>query len=100
MALRDLVQQYLGQAVGLGEEQGSVSLGFQESPVGESRSNGAAENAVKRVQKHARVIRDGLEARYQRKIEGTHVCMPWLIRHAAGVKSRLQVGEDGRTDYY
>ena len=74
-------------------------MGYQESPVGESKSNGAAENAVQQIQKHTRVIRDGLEARYQQKVAGDHMCMAWLARHAGGVKSRLQVGPDGKTAY-
>ena len=99
--MRDLVQQYLGQAVTVDQEgkEERVSMGFQEPPVGESQSNGAAENAVKQVQKHVRIIRDGLEARYKGKVEGTHPAMTWLVRHAAGVKSRLQKGEDGRTAF-
>ena len=50
-------------------------MGFQESPVSESASNGAAENAVKQHQRHTRVIRDGLEASYKKKMAGTHSCM-------------------------
>ena len=61
-----------------------VGLGVQESPVGESQSNGVAENAVKQVQGHVRVIRDGLEARYKQKVGAGHPCLPWLVRHAAG----------------
>ncbi len=59
--------------------------------------NGAAENAAKQVQRHLKVIRDGLEARHKKTTEGNHLCMPWLVRHAPGVKSRLQVGDDGKT---
>ena len=98
VSLRDLVQQVLGSAV---EVTGKPrqGLGFEESAVGESKSNGAAENGVQQIQGHIRVIRDGLEERYQQKIEGNHAALPWLIRHAAGVMSRLMVGDDGKTGY-
>ena len=46
-----------------------------------------------------RVIRDGLEARYQQPVGHEHPCLPWLVRHAAGVISRLQGGADGKTGY-
>ena len=59
LSLRDLVQQTLGASVRVEEEK--VGLGFEESAVGESRSNGSAENAVQQVQGQIRVIRDGLE---------------------------------------
>ena len=76
------MQQYLGQAATLKEreegpgsasssstrvaaretkEEERVSTGFQESPVGESQSNGVAENTVQQIQGHIRTIRDGLE---------------------------------------
>ena len=104
VALRDLVQQYLGVAVDISSQPHSVmgervGVGIQESPVGESQSNGVAENTMKQVQGHVRVIRDGLEARYKQKVGAEHPSLPWLVRHAAGVKSRLQVGEDGKTGY-
>ncbi len=49
-----------------------MCIGHEESPVGDSKSNGVIENVVKAIQGHSRTIRDGLEARYQRRIEGEH----------------------------
>ena len=100
VALREEVQQQLGTAVTLEEtDEERVGLTFDESAVGESQSNGVAENAVQQIQGHSRVLRDGVEERYQKKVTGDHPCMPRLVRHAAGVKARLQVCEDGRTGY-
>ena len=101
MALRELVQQQLGGVVRVDENrhQEEVGLGFEESPVGESQSNGVSENTVQQIQGHVRTIRDGLEERYQQKVAGTHPSMPWLVCHAAGVLNKLQVGEDGETSY-
>ena len=102
VALRELVRKYLGVAVTLdtgeqvGEKQG---LGVEETEVGESPSNGDAEIAVKLVQKQSRTIKDNLEAWYGKLLDGKHDSMSWLVRHSAGVKSRLQVGNDGKTAY-
>ena len=72
---------------------------MEESPVGESASNGSIENAVRNVQGQVRSMRDALETRYQIKINGESSCIPWMVRHAANLISRYQVGMDGRTAY-
>ena len=72
---------------------------MEESPVGEHQSNGMIENAVQRVQGQFRVIRDGLEARIGKRLDGNHKCIPWMVRHAAQVVNRYQMGSDGKTAY-
>ena len=92
------MRDYCAVSVSL-EEGDKIGFGHKESPVGESQSNGDAENAVKQIQGHARVLRDNLEARYQQKIGDEHPCLPWLIMHAAWVKNCNQVGSDNKTAF-
>ena len=54
LSLRDLVQQTLGASVTV--DGNPVGLGFEGSAVGESRSNGGAENGVQQIQGQIRVI--------------------------------------------
>ena len=72
---------------------------LENSPVGDSRSNGAAEQAVQAVGEQVRVLRRGLEQRLGVKLSGKHPVMSWLVEHAADLLSRYQVGDDGRTGY-
>jgi hypothetical protein len=72
-------------------------VSFEESPVGEHQSNGAVENAVKRVQGQVRTMRDALESRIGERIKGEDNVFTWMVRHAAASMNRYQVGEDGKT---
>ena len=72
-------------------------VGKELSPVGESASNGAVENAIKMVQAQYRTLKLCLESRYENDIAHDHHAQPWLIRHAANTINRYQVGEDGHT---
>ena len=38
-----------------------------------------------------------MEARYGAKLGGDHCAIPWLVRHAAAVIVRYQIGKDGKT---
>ena len=70
---------------------------FEESPVGESRSNGETERAVQEAQGKIRSVKLGLEARYKRRIRRNDNIVPWMIRHAVQMRNRIRIGEDGRT---
>ena len=72
---------------------------LENSPVGDSRSNGAAERAVQALGEQVRVLRKALESRIGYRLAGSHPVMAWLIEHAADVLSMFQVGEDGKTGY-
>ena len=74
-----------------------MEVSFEESSVGEHQSNGAIENAIRRVQGQARTLRDALESRIGIRIEGKDNICTWLVRHAAASMNRYQVGSDGRT---
>ena len=70
---------------------------LENSPVGDSRANGAAERAVQALEEHVRVLRHGLEQRISAKIASSHPVISWLVEHAADTLSKYQVGEDGKT---
>ena len=72
---------------------------LENSPVGDSRSNGVAERAVQALGEQVRVLRRGLEQRLGVKLSGKHPVTAWLVEHSAELLSRYLVGEDGRTGY-
>ena len=59
-------------------KQGPFTIKDEESPVKESQSNGLIENTIRTEQGQIRTIRDGLEARYGRKIGREHHSLPWF----------------------
>ena len=69
----------------------------EESPVGESQSNGAVERAIQDVQAQMRTLKIALEYRYKRIINEDSDILPWLVKHAAMTISIARKGEDGRT---
>ena len=76
-----------------------VEIVTEESPVGDHQANGLAENAVKNVQGQFRVMKDALESRHGRIIEGEHPAAPWLVMHAATVISKGRKDVEGFTPY-
>ena len=54
---------------------------------------------IKQVQGQTRTLKDALSSRYGVKIPEDHECLPWLIRHAAFLRSRLKKDDSGRTPY-
>ena len=69
---------------------------FESSLVKESKSNGAAENAVQQVQGQFRAMKDSFEARVRARISGESPLVPWMIMHAARTINRYPVGQDGK----
>ena len=72
---------------------------LENSPVGDSRANGAAERAVQALGEQVRVLRRGLEQRLGLRLSGKHPVTAWLVEHAADLLSKYQVGNDGKTGY-
>ena len=88
IAVRDTLAKYHGGIV------------VPEGPaVGESESNGAAEEAGKTVREFVRVLKGQVEAKAKIKIESHDVIVQWMVRWAAMMVSRYLVGKDGRTAY-
>ena len=72
---------------------------LENSPVSDSRANGAAERAVQAVGEQVYVLRHALELRVGRRLPGHHPVTAWLIEHAADMLSKFLVGDDERTAY-
>ena len=79
--------------------EGGIDIVPEESPGYDSKGNGEIEKAIQMVQDQFRSMKDALEARYQRKLRGDHVIVPWLIAHSADMLTRFHVYQDGRTAY-
>ena len=71
----------------------------ENSPVGDSESNGLAETGVQEVAGQIRVIKLGLEAALQCQIPIDHPIIPWLIEWAPDTQNYFSVGRDGKTSY-
>ena len=71
----------------------------EESPVGESQSNGDVENAIQRIQGQYRTLRSNLEAMYEKKVEPEHPALTWMVRYASLLVFWFEKGTDGRTPY-
>ena len=61
----------------------------EESPVGESQSNGEVENAVRMIKAQVRKLRLSLESRYKTKLRENHPIIPWLVAEAAEAINRF-----------
>ena len=70
---------------------------LQNSPKGESQSNGAAENAVQQVEDQVRCMKLGLEDRLRRKIPTNHPLVAWVVQYVGDVLSKYLIGHDGKT---
>ena len=71
----------------------------EESPVGDSQSNGRVERAVRSAQEQVRVLKSALDARYGKKVPGDHAVLPWLMDYSGILLTRFRVGSDGKTAY-
>ena len=72
---------------------------IENSPVGESQSNGIAERCVRAVFDQVRVLRHALEIRLGLKLNSMHPVLCWLVEHAADLLTKYQVSSDGKTAY-
>ena len=80
-------------------KQRSEKTILENSLVGDSRANGAAERAVQAIAEQVRVLRRGLEQRLGLRLSGKHPVTAWLVERAADLLSKYQVGDDGKTGY-
>ena len=67
------------------------------SPVGDSKSNGRVENAIKRLQGMLRTIRHNLEAKLGVRVTREHPLYAWLVEWAADLITRYAIMKSGRT---
>ena len=71
----------------------------KHSPVGESKANGAVENAVKRVQCQIGTLKLAVEKHIKKKITAEHPVFSWIIEWATTVLNRYVKGPSGQTPY-
>jgi hypothetical protein len=72
---------------------------MEESPVGDSQSNGLAENAVKEIKGIVRSMRWAYDEMHGVKLSVSSPVLPWMVRYAGAMLSRTRRGADGRTAY-
>lgn len=70
---------------------------LENSPVGESPTNGAVEQAVQKVCGMSRVIKDALEKHMDDSLPPTRAALQWRVMHTAGTLNQHVVGPDGKT---
>ena len=78
----------------------STRTNLEHPPVGESASNGVAEQAVQTVEGLVRTIKFDLEDKIGSSVPVSSATFAWLVEHAADSYSKFKVGIDGRTAYH
>ena len=71
----------------------------EESPVGESQSNGKVEAGIQSVEGQARTMLKAFEERYGVVLDFEHPIFPWLVEHAGNLLCKYGPGRDGRAPY-
>ena len=64
---------------------------------GDSRGNGAAENAVKEMKNRIRAIKQATEEKLGVRLTKSQPMLSWIARHAATCINRYKLGKDGLT---
>ena len=86
----------LKKAVAVHRQAETVML---ESPVRDSKANGAVENAVKQVQGLARTLKISLERAISQSIPLEHSVIAWLVEYASFVLTARRFKDNGMTAY-
>ena len=105
---------YMATAIGLkGDQEVSIravidavannrpgaSTTIEHSPVGESASNGAVENAIGRVQDQARTLRADLESKLGKEVKRDGNLFKWLMEWSASQITRYRITSTGLSAY-
>ena len=85
------------QEAGKNSRQSGTIL--ENSPKGDSQSNGAAENAVREEEGMKRTGKMSVEEELKAVIDNKHVLLPWLVMHARVLITRYKTVHDGKTAY-
>ena len=72
---------------------------LENSPKGDSQSNGAAENAVREAEGMIRTWKVFVQDKLSIVIDNRHVLLPWLVSHAGVIITRYKKVHDGKTAY-
>ena len=79
------------------QSKGLVRAIHEESPKGDSKANGEAEQAVREIKWRVRAITMMLEKKLNIKLPEGHPLLTWVPRYAAEQSNRFKIGHDGRT---
>ena len=71
----------------------------EASAVGESQSNGKAENAVQKFEDLLRTYKSALETHLQCRIPIDHTIMRWMTEHVASITNRYKCNDEGQTPF-
>ena len=71
----------------------------ENSPVGESQSNGKSERTVQMVEDQIRTMKLALEARIGARIPCSHPLMHWVVMHCADILNKYTVNRTGHSPY-
>ena len=72
---------------------------LEDTPVGESKSNGRVEGAKWEIRGLYKTIRSNVETNYGIQLEPSHPIHAWMLRHASATRFRESKGQDGFTAY-
>jgi hypothetical protein len=72
---------------------------LENSPVGESQSNGTAERAAQAAGEHIRVVKLALESKVGIRFPAIRPIVSWIAKRAADMINKFHVGPDGKTSY-
>ena len=70
---------------------------MEESPVGDHRANGEAENVIKQIDEKFRVLKSAAENRVGIKLKPNLPALKWMVEYTSVLINRYQVGSDGKT---
>ena len=70
---------------------------MEKSPKYSHQSNGAVEDAVRRIETLTRTYVCVLQEKLGYKVDSKSIALPWLVRHTACVLSRFVKRDDGRS---
>ena len=71
----------------------------ENSPKGESQSNGSIESAIRELAGMTRTLKDAIESKIGEPLGQDHPMLPWIVEHSGTVITRYRIGKDGRTAY-
>ena len=76
-----------------------VQVALEQSPVGESQSNGIAARKIQAVEDPLRTMRAALQGRLKMQIPMRHPIMQWVMENVGSVMNHYVMGNDGLTAY-
>ena len=87
------------QAARLARDRHGFEIMPEETPEGDSASNGLAEGAVRYIKAQCRVLRFAVEALHNVTLQPHSPILPWLVSYAATAINIARRGPDGFTPH-